>query len=70
MISYFHIDSIAKMLTAGSENGITAKRKSRHKTRHFKFKKYFNITKMARSSKILMPAEIMSMSRDVNLKET
>ena len=40
------------------------------KSRHFQFKKSFNITKMARSSKILMPAEIMSISRDINLKET
>ena len=39
------------------------------KSRHFQFKKSFNITKMARSSKILMPAEIMSMSRDINFKK-
>ena len=40
------------------------------KSRYFQFKKSFNITKMVRSSKILMPAEIMSMSRDIKLKET
>ena len=40
------------------------------KSRHFQFKKSFNITKMARSSKILVAAEIMSMPRDIKLKET
>ena len=40
------------------------------KSRQKKRKKSFNITKIARSSKILMPAKIMSMSRDINLKET
>ena len=54
LICYFHIDSIAKMLTARSDNGVT---------KSYKFKKSFDIIKMARSSKILMPAEIISMSR-------
>ena len=49
MISYFYIDSIAKMLTARPDNGIT---------KSYKFKKSFDIIKMAKSSKILMPAEI------------
>ena len=57
MISYFFIDSIAKMLTARPDNDV-------------KFKKSFEIIKMARLSKILMSAEIMSMSRDIKLKET
>ena len=61
MISCFHIDRIAKMLTARPNNGIT---------KSYKFKKSFDIIKMARSSKILMSAEIMSMSRGIKLKET
>ena len=61
MISYFQIDSIAKMLTARPDNGVT---------KSYKFKKSFYIIKMARSSKILMSAEIMAMSRDIKLKET
>ena len=61
MISCFHIDSIAKMLTVRPDNGVT---------KSYKFKKSFDIIKMARSSKILMSAEIMSMSRDIKLKET
>ena len=61
MISYFHIGSIAKMLTARRDNDVT---------KSYKFKKSFNIIKMARSSKILMSAEITSMSRDIKLKET
>ena len=61
MIFYFHIDSIAKMLTARPDNGVT---------KSYKFKKSFDIIKMARSSKILTSAEIMSMSRDIKLKET
>ena len=40
------------------------------KSHHFQFKKSFDITKMARSSKILMSAEVMSMSPDIKLKET
>ena len=68
MISYFHIESIAKMLTARPDNGVTAQRKSGYKTRHFQ--KSFDITKKTRSSKILMLAEIMSMSHDIKLKET
>ena len=55
MISYFYIDSIAKMLTARPD---------------VKFKKSFEIIKMARLSKILMSAEIMLMLRDIKLKET
>ena len=39
------------------------------KSHHFPFKKSFDVTKMARSSKILMSAEIMSMSRDIKLKK-
>ena len=70
MISYFHIESIAKMLTARPDNGVTAQRKSGYKTRHFQFKKSFDITKKTRSLKILMSAEIMSMSHDIKLKET
>ena len=61
MISYFHIDSIAKMLTARPNNDVT---------KSYKFKKSFDIIKIVRSSKILTPAEIMSMSRDIKLKET
>ena len=61
MISYFHIDSIAKMLTAMPDNGVT---------KSYKFKKSFEIIKMARSSKILISVEIISMSRDIKLKET
>ena len=57
MISYFYIDSIAKMLTARPDNDV-------------KFKKSFEIIKMARLSKILMSAEIMLMLRDIKLKET
>ena len=38
-------------------------------SRHFLFKKSFDITKMAKSSKILMSAEIMSMTHDIKLKE-
>ena len=48
------------MLTARPDNGVTAQRKSGYKTRHFQFKKSFDITKKTRSSKILMSAEIMS----------
>ena len=40
------------------------------KSHHFQFKKSFDVTKMVRLSKILMSAEIMSMSRDIKLKET
>ena len=46
-----------------TENHIT-------KSRDYQFKKSFEITEMARSSKILMSAEIMSISRDIKLKET
>ena len=53
MITYFDIDSIAKMLTASPDNGVT---------KSYKFKKSFDIIKMVRSSKMLMSAEIMSMS--------
>ena len=60
MISYFHIDNIAKMLTARPDNGVT---------KSYKFKISFDIIKIARS-KILLSAEIMSMSRDIKLKET
>ena len=69
MISYFHIDSIAKMLTAASYNSYSMKN---NVTKHVisSSKKYFDITKMARSAKILMSAEIMLMSRDIKLKET
>ena len=61
MISYFQINSIAKMLTVKPDNGVI---------KSYKFKKSFDIIKMARSSKMLMSAEIMSMSRDTKLKET
>ena len=46
--------------------------KENHVTKscHFQFKKSFNIAKMARSSKIPMPAKIMSMPHDIELKET
>ena len=40
------------------------------KSRDYQFKKSFEITEMVRSSKILMSAEIMSISRDIKLKET
>ena len=40
------------------------------KSRHFQFKKSFDITRMVGPSKILMSVEIMSMSRDIKLKET
>ena len=40
------------------------------KSHHFQFKKSFDITKMARSPKLLMSAEIMSMSCDIRLKKT
>ena len=40
------------------------------KSRHFQFKKSFDIAKMTRSLKIPMSTEIMSMSRDIKLKET
>ena len=46
-----------------TENHIT-------KSRDYQFKKSFEITEMVRSSKILMSAEIMSISRDIKLKET
>ena len=51
------------MVLQHKENQVT-------KSRHFQFKKSFDITKKTRSSKILMSAEIMSMSHDIKLKET
>ena len=60
MISYFHIDSIAKMLVARSDNGVS---------KSYKFKKSFDIITMERSSKILMPAQIISMSRVIKRKK-
>ena len=39
------------------------------KSHHFQFKKSFDITKMARSPKLLMSADIMSMSCDIKLKK-
>ena len=61
MISYFHINIIVKMLTARPDSSIT---------KSYKFKKSFDIIKMARSSKKLISAEIMSMSHDIKLNET
>ena len=49
------------MLTARPDNGVT---------KSYKFTKSFGIIKMARSSEILMSAEVMSISRDSKLKET
>ena len=46
--------------------------KENHVTKsvHFQFKKSFDITKMTRSLKTLLAsAKIMSMSRDIKLKE-
>ena len=60
----------SKMLTASPIMALQHKENHVTKSRHFQFKKSFNITKMARSSKILMPGEIMSMSRDIKSKET
>ena len=48
-----------KLLTAWPDNDVT---------KSFKLKKSFDIIKMERSSKILMSAEIMSISRDIKLK--
>ena len=61
MIPCFHIDSIAKMLTARPDNGLI---------KIYKCKKSFDIIKMATSSKMYMSAEIMSVSREIKLKET
>ena len=70
MISYFHIGSIANMLTARPIMALQHKENHVTTSRHLQFKKLFDATKMATSSKILMSAEIMSMSRDIKLKET
>ena len=40
-----------------------------HKENQVTKSRHLDITKMARSSKIYMSAEIMSMSRDIKLKE-
>ena len=40
------------------------------KSHHFQFKNSFDITEMARSPKLLMSAEIKSMSCDIKFKET
>ena len=70
MISYFHIGSIANMLTVRPIMALQHKENHVTTSRHLQLKKLFDATKMATSSKILMSAEIMSMSRDIKLKET
>ena len=50
MISYFHVDSMAKMLRARPDNGVTTQLMMSQTTNH--------VIKMARTSKILMSGEI------------
>ena len=70
MNSYFYVDSIAKMLVARPDNGVI--RNDVTKSRRFQFKKSFyvpffknDITKMVRSSKILMSPVAISMFLDI-----
>ena len=59
-----------KMWQLGPIMALQHKENDVKKSHHFQFKKSFDITKMARSPKLLMSAEIMSMSCDIKFKET
>ena len=72
MNSYFHVDSIAKILAARSDNGATAHgmMSQNHVISSlknlFSFHSFQNdMTKMVRSSRILISAVIMSMLLDI-----
>ena len=68
---YFHVDSIAKMLTSRRLIMVLQHKESHvKKSLHFQFEKSFDLTKNGEVIKILMSVEIMSMSRDIKLKQT
>ena len=60
----------SKMLTASPIMALQHKENHVTKSRHFQFRIFFDIARMTKSSKIIMQAEIMSMSHDIKLKET